>query len=207
MEKSVFDAAKAAADKFISDHGDQGQSYQTILLMCMLTAAPARTSAVVPAPETAPAHQPDAPAWLIDVLPIFAGKKVTSSAIMAAAGKPAGIGELRETGAILRRLVGQPSRSNGQTVFSIPHTLQHEIEVPPTRYAVADADLDDPYHPALPLAVRVTNFKAKGNGAVQINQIIARLGLSGTKEEKYTIHETLIGLGVHYENEKYHFIR
>jgi hypothetical protein len=121
MNIEQFKQAKRAANAFIEENGDEHAPYNTILTMCYMEILLSQVAMTTG--RTATVATPTAtttPEWLVSTLPKFAGRKVTSGEILKAAGQPAGMKQLRQVGAWLREILGEPSKSNGQTLFSVP---------------------------------------------------------------------------------------
>lgn len=177
--------AKSAAMQFIDTYGDRIAPLQTLILLCFVdqklshsTATATDFSATAPVPVREQSH--GHPQWLLDALPMFAGKKVTSSAILKALGRPSDLTETRQLGVWLREIVGEPKRSNGQTVFHIPGTspaaTAHQARS-------AEPDIEEPMRADVPLRSRAKTWTIGKQGKFTPAMIATALGIAGTQEE------------------------
>lgn len=128
------------------------------------------------------------PGWFTDVLSQMGENRVTSSMVLKRAGKPSGIGELRKAGAWLRKLYGEPMRSNGQIIFIVPGSQSDSTE---------EEDTESADHPDIPLASKISTFAAKNTGNFTAKEIATAMRLQGTADELKLIWDVMTGLKKH----------
>lgn len=190
--------AKSAAMQFIDTYGDQIAPLQTLIVLCFVdqklsqgtaTATAAIEFAPVPVRETSSSH----PQWLLDALPMFAGKKVTSSAILKALGRPSDLTATRQLGVWLREIVGEPKRSNGQTVFHIPGgNPVPALQQPESTPDQEEHDVEDPNHPGGSMNSRIGLWTLDKVGKFSPPMIASSMGLAGTQKELIEIWDCLM---------------
>lgn len=207
LSLSDIQTAAECADQFIAEHGDCGLPYETLMILSFVKAqcsAQSRPSSpiadAIARKVAAPAALADLsspPAWFTEGVLQFAGRRMTASAIMSALGRPTDIKSLREAGAWLRKLYGEPLRSNGQTLFAI---FAHQTGAAAVaELAGNEIDPEDAFSPALPLESRAINFAAKmQTGLYKPDEIARRVGGQGTDSEATRVGKALTQAGFRY---------
>jgi hypothetical protein len=188
MDYNTFKQALDAANHFIqeTDGGDYA-SVDAILTMCYMdirlqqVAMPAPVASQI-ATVALNNYNDTAPQWFADALVPMAGTRVTSGAVLKAAGRPFGMTELRQAGVWLRNLYGEPKRSNGQILFEIPGVKQASTK---------EEDPENPYHSSLPISTCALDFAALSDGEFTSKQIAISVGRQGTTAECHSIWEAL----------------
>ncbi|WOH61924.1 hypothetical protein [Bradyrhizobium sp. BWC-3-1] len=194
MDIATFKRAEKAAHDFIATHGTDHVPYNTLLTLCYIDeklspVATGSAHAVAVQKPSLPASagsSVDAPQWFIDGLTQFAGRKVSSSVILKALGRTADIAASRQAGVWLREIVGEPSRSNGQTVFAIPAKEVHS--------GAANDEEDEhenPLHPNIPLASRVDYFLSQYQGTFTVQEITKAIGGSDNIKDHHIVNWAL----------------
>lgn len=193
MNISDIKRARDAAEQFIIENGSHHASFDTIMLMCFIEQR-SDTAAKKPDHHSKPATTThgtatdsattttDIPTWFLDSLKPHAGRRVTASAVLKGANLPSGIGELRQAGAWLRSLYGEPKRSNGQILYDI--SMRHVVED-------MEDDVESPYNKAIPMASRVLAFMALNTGKYSELQIALAMGVDPTLAAQREIHSAL----------------
>ncbi len=131
VKKAIKDA-----EAFKNAHGDFGLPSSVLTMMCYVNTLisadmPIETTISVysdPFSDDAGdnAHSDDAMSTYLSQIP---GKRITATIAAQALKLPTDIGSLRDIGQQLRRLCGEPKRSNGRIVFNAPGH-----DVPPPSY-------------------------------------------------------------------------
>ena len=195
--------ASESADRFIDQHGDCGLAYETVLLLCFVKAATARpvinntmTVSASIARKVAGGAQP-IPEWFTEGVKQLAGRRVTASVVLSALGRQADMKALRDAGAWLRQLYGQPSRSGGQTLFVISSSDAASA-------AQASDDNENPLGAGIPLGSRAINFAMlRAEGRYTPAEIANHLGHQGTAREIVEIGKALTDNGYPFDAEGY----
>lgn len=180
--------AQDDARAFIDEHGAQGFEFNHIVTLCYVTilmkagpsaSAPGHMTATIPTIPTSTII----PDWFVSALPSLAGQKLSSSAVLAAMGRPTDIGSTRAAGAWLRQLCGDPKRSNGQTMFLIGLRASPPADAKEKPDSPMEDDPENPYPASLPMAARVTNFAAINDGhRVTAEQVAIAIGVPSNRE-------------------------
>lgn len=204
-------AAAEAAQQFIDEHGDQGMQFEVLMLFSYLqahgtaaaaTAAPSvqRWTLGNPSAQAQPPALAAVPDWFADGVKQFAGRKMTASAIMSSLGRPTDIKSLREAGAWLRQLYGEPTRSNGQTIFSI-FGIQTGAAARAQMFA-DDPDAESAFAAGIPIGAKAINFAAiKQGGRYKPDEIARLMKLQGTQQEITEIGKALTQHGFQYHED------
>lgn len=199
MDIATFKRAEKAAHDFIATHGTDYAPFNTILTLCYIDEKLSDRSNVVAvhAPASAPPRPAsagssvDAPQWFTDALSQFAGRKVSSSTILKSLGRTADMAATRQAGIWLREIVGEPSRSNGQTVFAIPsNNVQREAAND------EEDEHENPFHQNIPIASRVDYFLSRNQGKFTVEEIAKAINVPASVPNHKEIYAVMKGLKV-----------
>jgi hypothetical protein len=113
---------------------------------------------------------------------------------LAKLGRPHDLVAARQAGVWLRQMFGEPYRSNGRTVFAIPPNNLQQNTAPPI-----DDDIENPFHPQIPIASRVDAFMSRNQGKFTAQEIASAIGSSGSNDELSEIWRKLVTLKVPME--------
>lgn len=196
-------AATDAADRFIDENGDCGLAYETILSLCFIKAVAAGHAvhsaqrnpiAEAIARKVTSADAGAVPDWFADGLKQFRGRRLTASQLLTGMGRPTDIKSLRDAGAWLRQMYGQPMRSGGQTLFVIPGEAHEQA-------SGADA-LEDAFAPGVPLGSKAVAFAIqRQEGQFTPKEIAHMLGYHGNANEVMEIGRALHAQGFPFDAE------
>ncbi|MNK29193.1 hypothetical protein D3C87_475840 [compost metagenome] len=190
---SIEDIATATqdADDFVRKHGECGLPFESLVLMCFIKHhQPKTASAPANHPQETPPHTDEVPDWFSEGVKRYAGQKVTASTILSGLQRATNIGALRQAGAWLRKLYGEPIRSGGQTLFAVAGRQVSEAK------ALEYTENDNAFDPAIPLGTRAIAFAAREKkGRYKPEQIAVILGHKGTPDEAMEIGKALTKYG------------
>jgi hypothetical protein len=114
------------AREFEHEHADVGISFEALVMMCYLDIGNVTTPNSLSPTQCRTNVSP--PPWFSSALAQFAGRRVTAKDVLQAMSRPTDMLSLREAGAWLRSIYGEPTRSGGRITYRIPYIDDQTVE-------------------------------------------------------------------------------